>query len=419
MVFFHHAAHILQILGQAQGDVLAVAQHILPVGNDAALRLLGEHDVQHLHGFFAARGVLLEVTVQSDLEIRGGHDPLFAVLAEEGHKNGVDALILKHLHAGRAAKVHGNFPVAEHPSHIVVIQRKVVCRKVGILNELRHPLKRTRPHGIVQTHPHGAGRVAISGAPLAPFRRGKLGSGKPLQGLHAGVVVGIVGGKAADAHRFKCLTGRNKACVIGGQRDIVLLKKAAVDHKAVGIRADRQPVHAAVLIFKAVEVGVVHSARLVGHGKVHQAALQGRSIVQREPAAGDDIRQTAVLQQKLVKIQIVVAHDELNVHIRQLGLDIRRIGLVQAIRPQIHLNGLGVLLLFHLFWAFCAAAGQQGQPHHQRQKRRNKAVPCSFIHQIIFLTTLGQLPLCGKAAMACCLYITARKSVRCKTRPRK
>ena len=124
MVFFHHIAHILHVLGQAQRDILAVAQHILPVGNDAALRLLGEHDVQHLHGFFAARGVLLEVTVQSDLEIRGSHDPLFAVLAEEGQEDRVDALILKHFDTGRAAKVHGNFSVPEHPGHIVVIHRK-------------------------------------------------------------------------------------------------------------------------------------------------------------------------------------------------------------------------------------------------------------------------------------------------------
>ncbi len=59
MVFFHYAAHILHIISQAQGDVLAVAQHILPVRNDAVLRLLGEHDVQHLHGITATRGVLL------------------------------------------------------------------------------------------------------------------------------------------------------------------------------------------------------------------------------------------------------------------------------------------------------------------------------------------------------------------------
>ena len=80
--------------------------------------------------------------------------------------------------------------------------------------------------------------------------------------------------------------------------------------------------------------------------------------MQREAAAGDDIRQTAVLLQKLVKIQIVVADDELDIHIRQLGLDIRRIGFVQVIRPQIHLNGLSILLLLHIFGGFCSAAGQ-------------------------------------------------------------
>ena len=264
VVFFHHAAHILQILSQAQGDVLAVAQHILPVRNDAVLRLLGEHDVQHLHGITATRGVLLQFTVQRNLEIRGGHDPLFAVLAEEGQKGRVDALVLKHLDPGRGAKVHGNFSVSVQIHHVIVSLRKVVCRKVGILNELLHPLKRPRPHGIVQTDPCGAGGVAVSGAPLAPFRSGKLGSGKSLQRFHAGVVVGIIGGKAPDAYLLKRLTGRNEALVIGGQGNIVLLKKAAIDHKAVCVGTYRQPVHAAILVFETVEVGVVHSTCLIG-----------------------------------------------------------------------------------------------------------------------------------------------------------
>ena len=80
--------------------------------------------------------------------------------------------------------------------------------------------------------------------------------------------------------------------------------------------------------------------------------------MQREAAAGDNIRQTAVLLQKLVKIQIVVAHDEFNIYIRQLGLDIGRIVFVQAGTPQIHLNGLSILLLFHIFGGFCSASGQ-------------------------------------------------------------
>ena len=116
--------------------------------------------------------------------------------------------------------------------------------------------------------------------------------------------------------------------------------------------------------------------------------------MQREAAAGDDIRQTAVLLQKLVKIQIVVAHDEFNIYIRQLGLDIGRIGFVQAGTPQIHLNGLGILLLFHIFGGFCSAAGQQRDRHHQCHKHGKQAVQCSFVHQIVLLTTLGQLSFC-------------------------
>ena len=92
--------------------------------------------------------------------------------------------------------------------------------------------------------------------------------------------------------------------------------------------------------------------------------------MQREPAAGDDIRQAAVLLQKLVKIQIVVAHDELNIHVRQLRLDIGSIAFVQAIAPQIHLNGLGILLLLYLFRALCRSrsAGTAPAPVPQARK---------------------------------------------------
>ena len=51
--------------------------------------------------------------------------------------------------------------------------------------------------------------------------------------------------------------------------------------------------------------------------------------MQREAAAGNDVRQAAVLVQKFVKIQIVIADNELNIHIRQLRLDIGGIFFVQ------------------------------------------------------------------------------------------
>ena len=116
------------------------------------------------------------------------------------------------------------------------------------------------------------------------------------ENLYAGVVVQIVGGKAADAHFLKRLAGSDKAGVISGQRDIVFLKQVAVDPKAVDIGANGQSVYAAVLIFKAVEIGIVDSTRLVGGGMLHKAVLQGGSIVQGETAAGNNVRQTPLIR---------------------------------------------------------------------------------------------------------------------------
>ena len=141
--------------------------------------------------------------------------------------------------------------------------------------------------------------------------------------------------------------------------------------------------------------------------------------MQREPAAGDDIRQTAVLLQKFVEIQIVVAYDEFNIHVWQLRLNIRCVGFVQVIGPQIYLNGLGIFLFPCLLCTFCAASGRQEQSHNQYHEHSKQAAQSSLVYQIVLLTVLEQLPFFGKAAMTHLSYTTARKSVLCGTRPRK
>ena len=273
MVFFHHRAHVLHGVGQVVADVLAVAEQVLPFREDLALRPLRQHNVQDLHRFFAPGGILLQIAVQCHLEVGRGHQPLSPVLAEERQKGCINALVLEHLYTGGAAKVHGKLPVAEHPGHVIVIQLQVRRRKARVLNELLHTLEAVRPHGAVQPDTGVAGGVAVGGAPFAPCRGRKFGGRKPLQRFHAGVVVQIVGGKAADAHFLKGLAGSGKAGVIGGQRNVVLLKKAAVDHKAVDIGAYGQPVYTAVRIFEVVEIGIVDGACLVGGSKIHQAVL--------------------------------------------------------------------------------------------------------------------------------------------------
>ena len=273
MVFFHHRAHILHGVGQVVAYALAVAEQVLPFRKDLFLRILRQHDVQNLHRLFAPRGVLLQIAVQCHLEVGRGHQPLFPVLAEDRQKGCVNTLVLEHPYTGGGAEVHGKLPVAEHLDHVIVIQLQIRRRKTCVLDELLHTLEAARPHGAVQPDTGVVGGVAVGGAPFAPCYGRKLASRKPLQRFHAGVVVQIVGGIAADAHFLKGFAGSNKAGVIGGQRDAVLHKKVAVDHKTVGIGAYGQPVYAAVLIFEAVEVGIVDGTRLVGGSKVHQAVL--------------------------------------------------------------------------------------------------------------------------------------------------
>ena len=377
MVLLDHRTHVLEIIGQTKADVLAVAQKILSVVDDAVLRVLGEHDMEHLHRLCAAGVVLLKIAAERDLEIRGGHQPLLAVLTEERQEGGIDALVLEDLNAHRRAEVHGKLAAA-HPVHDAVVgQRQVSGVQSGVADEVLEVLEGRRPDCVVQTDLFGARRVAVRGAPLAARRRGKLGDRKSLKRLHAGVVVGIVRVKAADAVLFERAAGGNEARVIGRQRNAVFLEQAAVDHEAVRVRADREPADAAVLVLEAVEIGVVDRARLVGRGEVHQAVLQRRGVVQREAAAGDDVRQTAVLVQKPVKIQIVVADDELNVHIRKLRLDIGGVIFVQRGVPQIDLNGLRVLLRFV---SFRAAAGQQADACDQYREQEGQTAP----HLLLF-----------------------------------
>ena len=47
--------------------------------------------------------------------------------------------------------------------------------------------------------------------------------------------------------------------------------------------------------------------------------------------------------------------------------------------PMFFLGAFQMVLLY-LFCGFCAAAGQQGNRHHQCRKQGNKAVQCSFVH---------------------------------------
>ena len=210
---------------------------------------------------------------------------------------------------------------------------QVVLAQAGIPDELLHPFKGRRPDGIIQPNCCIIIWVTVGSAPLAPGDRGQFGCRQSLQCFHTGVVIIIVCGEPADALCFKCLTGSDKALVVRGEGDVILLKKILVHHKSVCIRAHRKPVDAAILIHKTGEVCFVDSTCRIGGGKIHQAALQRVCIMQRKTAAGDDVRQSTVFHQEFVEIQVVISHHKFNVDVRELRLEVWRILIIQVCAP--------------------------------------------------------------------------------------
>ena len=90
----------------------------------------------------------------------------------------------------------------------------------------------------------------------------------------------------------------------------------------MGICTHRKPVYTAILISETVKVCIIDSTCSIGCGKIHQAVLQGTCIMEGKPAAGYNIRQSAVFIQKTVEIQIIIAYYKFNVDIRELFLDV-------------------------------------------------------------------------------------------------
>ena len=130
------------------------------------------------------------------------------------------------------------------------------------------------------------------------------------------------------------MPGRQKrAFIIRWKRNIILFKKIFVHYKAMGICTHRKPVYTAILIFEIVKVGIIDSTCSIGCGKIHQTVLQGACIMEGKPAAGYNIRQSAVFIQKTIEIQIIIAYYKFNVDIRKLFLDVWRIFFIQLCAP--------------------------------------------------------------------------------------
>ena len=294
MVLFDQRLQVFQTIGKMNANILAVAQDIQS-GGKQGLPSLGNHHIQDFHHLLPAGFILFQIAVQRHLQIRRGHQPLLSVLPEEGQNDRINPLIPELRHSRRAAVDHGSLAVCKHIDRGIIAKFQNIRSQIHILDKLLHLIKDNRPDSIIQPDTIRACRIRICCPPLISFQGGKLRNGHALQGFHTGIVVGVIADIAPYAHRFKGPACSYKTFIIRRQRNIILIKQRPVGNKSMYIGTQRQPVDTAILIGKALKIGVVDYTGFGGDGQIHQVVLQRRSIMQRETAAGNDIRELPIL----------------------------------------------------------------------------------------------------------------------------
>ena len=153
-------------------------------------------------------------------------------------------------------------------------------------------------------------------APLGPFQAHQFRDGTALHGLQAGIVIIPVGLEALDAYGLKSVDGGHKLGIVGGQGDVVLIKQVLVGHDAVHLGAHGQPADGAAGFPVDLQIAGVEGARHLGLAQIHQMIGQRGRVVQREPAAGDDVRDLISPGQQI----LVVFHGVEALHKSKLDL---------------------------------------------------------------------------------------------------
>ena len=304
--------HIRQSRGGGDVHFLIVGQHG-GAGGHVLLAFLAEDGRQHFQHGFPLGLVLLHGVGHSQLAHGIGQQPVVvAGLAEIGKDDAGDPPLIRDV-------VRQSRRIAHHSGLSLKIwihrsgkpQLLIPLLKADVFQELLVFFKHFGPDSIIQTYLAVRCLTFISHAPLGALQAHELRDGTALHGLQTGVVIVPVGLIALDAHRLESVYGSHELGIVGGQGDAVLVKQILVGHGAVHLGTHGQPPDGTAGLPVHLQIAGVEGARHLGATQIHEMLRQGRRVVQREPAAGNDIRQLlAPGEQILVVFHGVEALDE-------------------------------------------------------------------------------------------------------------
>ena len=265
MVSLDAVLHILQRGGRLNVHFLIIRKH-RGAGRHAFLALLAENRQQDLHDSRLFGLVLFHFFGHRQLAHGiGQHPVILRGLAKVGQNHAVDAPFLPDVVRQRGGIAdHGGLALIIGLHRFGELQLLIAGLEPDIFQKLLVFPEHLRPDNVVQTHLIFLGLALVLHAPFGPLQAHQLGDGAALHGLQTGIVIVPVGLEALDAHFLKGIDGRHKFRVVGGQRNVVLIKQVLVGHDAVHLGAHGQPADGAAGLPVDLQIAAVKSARHLG-----------------------------------------------------------------------------------------------------------------------------------------------------------
>ena len=336
--------------------------------------LLVEHGLHDIKNQLLARRALLRPGAGGHLE--GGVGQIPAVLlrlpAVGDHHRSLLGPILDSLVAGA--------PDHRRPAAFVGVKDfggtalQIGPRDSRIADEVQHPLEDGQPHILAEL----IRLTALIALPPLPARLGgQRGHREPLQNLHAGIVRLKIGLEGPDPELLYGGAGVQEGLIVRGQADAVFLQQLPVHEDAVHLRAGGQPVHGAVAVRIAAQVGLGEGVGQLGVAEIQQGVPPVRHVPQGKAPDRQDIRQIPVSLLEAVEIRGVGGHIEAEVHLREGLPQIGPIALGQLVAPESDCDRLPPAVRLRARGRSLPAAGQQ------REARQKRGKPCLSSHREI------------------------------------
>ena len=314
--------HILEGIGGGNLYFLVVRQH-RGAGGNVFLSFIAENGHQHFHHGFLLSFILFYLPGHSQLAHWISQQPIILFcLPEIWQDNTVDTVFSGNVVCqSRRVADHSGLSAAEGLGDRSELQFLIAGLDPDVFQELLVFFKYFGPDGVIQSHLAVLCFAFVRHTPLGPLQAHQFRDGTALHGLQTGIIIKPVGLEALNALSLKGVDGSHELGIVGGQRNVILVKQIFVGHDAVHLGTHWQPANGTTGFPIDLKITAVEGPCNLRGTQIHQIIRKRCRIVQREPAAGNDVRYgLSTGKQILVIVHGIIALNKSKLNVRKLLL---------------------------------------------------------------------------------------------------